>query len=113
MDFKEIDFLQKFPRGFKFLFRFPSEPHNNIRGNSWMEKILPQQPAAFFILLTGVFPVHPPQCGVAAALEGQVEMWADLGQPGQPPGKFLRYDSGLQGAKADAVNPANSMDFLD
>ena len=59
-----------------------------------------------------VFPVHPFQGGVAARLEGQVKVWAQVGQDGGPAAELLGNSPRLQRAQPDAevrYRPADSI----
>ena len=78
------------------------EAADQIRGDGGPEEVLPQQshgpeePG-------GVIPaIHAPQGGVAAGLHGQVELGAEVGEPGGPAAEILRHGAGLQTTQPQA-----------
>ena len=86
----------------ELLLRLAGEAADQVRGDGGPGKVLPQQshgpeePG-------GVVPaVHAPQGGVTAGLHGQVELGAEVGEPGGPAAEILRHGAGLQTAQPQA-----------
>ena len=75
--------LQEFHRLRKFLFCLAGESHDDVRGQGRMGEFFPEKFAALCVFFRGIATVHPLQGGVAAALQGQVEMRTDLRKPGK------------------------------
>ena len=85
----------------KFRLRLPRKAHDHIRSDGRVLEVVPQQGHALIKPLCVIFPVHPLQGGVTAALHGQVEVGTQVVQPGRP-GTELSGDSpGLQRAQPD------------
>ena len=96
--------LQEFHRLRKFLFCLARESHDDVRGQGRMGEFFPEKIAALCIFFRGIATVHPLQGGVAAALQGQVEMRTELRHLCQHFRKFFCDNSGFQGAQTNAVD---------
>ena len=96
MGFVKINLVRKFHGSGKFLLRLPGKSYDYVRGQRGILEILPQKAAFFIIFLRGIPPVHPFQRSIAAALQRQMEMRAQLLKPRRRPDKFLRDNAGFQ-----------------
>ena len=96
--------LQEFHRFRKFLFCLARESHDDVRGQGRMGEFFPEKIAALCIFFRGIATIHPLQGGVAAALQGQVEMRTELRHLCQHFREFFCDNPGLQGAQTDAIN---------
>ena len=110
MHFKKMHLLQELPGGCKFLLRFSRKSYDHIRCNGRMVKTASQDIAPLHVILGGIMTVHPFQRLAAAALQGQMEMGAELGKPGQYSGKFHSDDPWLQGTQPDPLQAGDLMD---
>ena len=86
----------------KLLLGLPGEPADQIGGDGGPVKVLPQQAAGRQKALRRVLPVHPLQGGVAARLEGQMEVGTQVVQLCRPAAERLGDGAGLQTAQPDA-----------
>ena len=87
--------------------RLPGKSHDHVRGYRGMFVKFPQSLHRLIITLCIVAPVHPAKHGIASALQGKMEVGADLRQIADTCRKVLRHDPRLQRAKAYPLNPLN------
>ena len=74
MDGREGAFLQKGQSGGELLLGLPGEAHDQVGGDAGAVKVPAEKVNALQIPGGVVLPVHPLQGGVAARLEGEVEV---------------------------------------
>ncbi|MPM96693.1 hypothetical protein SDC9_143858 [bioreactor metagenome] len=87
----------KVQRALKLPLRFPRKAHNQVGGNAGAVEMRPQQLQRTGVAPGVVFPVHPPEGLVAAALERQMEVGAQIGQRRRPGAKLRGNGARLQG----------------
>ena len=96
---REAALLQKRQGGGELLLRLLGEAADHVGGDGGVVKVPPQQVHGL-PEPGGVVPaVHPMQGGVAAGLQGQVEMGAQVGQSRRPAAEVLGDGPGLQAAQ--------------
>ena len=92
--------------------RFAGEAHDEIRGHGAAGEPLAKQPDALQIPGCVVFPAHPLQNGIAAALQAQMKLGTEIVKGRQPPAEVLIHDPWLQRAEADAHGSGGGTDGL-
>ena len=83
----------------KLLLCLACKAADQVGGDGGPVKILTQQTAALQKSLRRVLSVHPFQGGIAARLEGQMEVGAEVGQGRRPTAEILGDGAGLQTAQ--------------
>ena len=102
MNFFKSDFMREGERSIKFRFGFPGETGHDISRNRGMWEIASQAAAKRFIFRAGVMPVHAAERCITAALEREVELWAELFTLRKPRHYLRREMIRRQGAEAHA-----------
>ena len=105
MDLVEADPLQEGAGLLEFLLRLAGEAHDHIGRDGRPVIVAAQKVNAPGVLHRRVVAVHAAQGRVASALQGEMEVGADLVQGGELPDEALRHDPGLQRAHADPLQP--------
>ena len=91
----------------KLLLRFPGKTHDQVRCQGAVGEEAVQQ-AGRFGEAGGVVPaIHAAQGRIAAGLEGEVEMGAEIFKRRRPAAELLRNGTGLQAAQADTHSPGS------
>ena len=107
MDFFKSNLPHECKRLCKLRLRFPGKAGHHIRCHRCIREAAAQAAAKRLIFRAGVMPVHPAECFVAAALQGEVKLRAELFTVREPlhhlRGEVIR----LQGAEAHAQNAAD------
>ena len=85
----------------KFFLRLAGEADDEIGGEGGAVEVSAEQPDGFQEALRRILPLHPGQDRVAAALQGEVEVGAEVGQGRQAGAEIFRDCARLQGAEAD------------
>ncbi len=85
----------------EFLLSLAGKTGNQVRGDGGTAEGLIQQLHGLEIPGGVILPVHPLQGGVAPALQGQVELMAQVRQHGRPAAEGRRDGSGLQTAQPE------------
>ena len=102
--------FQKLQGPGKFLLRLLGESHNHIRGQRRRVKDLPEHLAFLIVFPSGIMTIHPPQGGVASALEREMEVGTELFHSRRGLYKLLRDNAGFQRTKADAVDALHAVE---
>ena len=100
----EAHAFRKRQRGLKVHFALGGKAHHEIRGNGTVGEVPPDPPADLRVFRTVVFPVHGMQCLVTAALQGQVELGAELGQGCQSGKLFLGQPFRFERTQPDTLH---------
>ncbi len=97
-EFFQIRFYARRRAKHQIPLRFPRETGHDIGRNRGMWEIASQAAAKRFIFRAGVMPVHAAERCITAALEGEVELWAELFTLRKPRHYLRREMIRLQGA---------------
>ena len=93
--------------------RFSREGHDHIGADRGVGHAIADAVDYAAVTLHGVAPGHRLEDIVVAALEGDVEVLADLGQVGAGVDQPFREVAGVAGGEADPLNPLHVMDELE
>ena len=115
MDPQEAHLLQKGAAGLKVLLRLAGETADAVGGKTDRPAAVgfTQLPHHLQVLGGGVGPAHPAQCGVAAALQAEVELGAELVHRGHPADALGGEHIGVQAAQPDALDALHRGAALD
>ena len=110
MHLVEVHLFEELHRLLKLRVGLARKAHDHIGRDGRLVVVPAKEPHALHEFLRRVVAVHAPERGIAAALQGQVKVRADLRHGRDPPDKRFRHDARLQGTEAD---PLDSGDFPD